>query len=536
MCGMKEGSAPDVQFGCFPAVLNLCRPCREDDECAHTVDPGARCISFGDDGSFCAPSCQGSYGCPAGFTCTELQDEWGDKIEHCLPESNECECRPRFVAMDAITDCYVTNSHGSCPGERYCTGQLELTGCDATVPGAESCDGVDNDCDGETDEEGAEGCTGGLWADGDGDGFGGEYLGCVCAPQGQPAIQGGDCADNVAAVNPAAAEICDGIDNNCNGETDEGNADLDNSGLPDCCEPTGDCDDNADCQDCAPCTFDKCDTAAGKCEHQPVSCGPGFACGEYGLCECFPDCEDKECGDDGCGGSCGICAPDLDCDAGVCRETVDFGLGFDGTKSPSRWVEFANPAVLDLAEEVTIEVWVRVDIYAQHGRLFKNTSFSCTAAKHPDDSESTNRWRCAESAGQEGYVFSAEIIPFGVWQHVAFQLSGGSWRLYVDGKLSGEAASATGQVPPSTSDTFVVGADPGAGYASIKGVVDEVRTSSTARYDGAFVPPPVMKVDQHTVSLHRFNEGTGNHSADASGNGFTAILVNAPEWVPLPTQ
>lgn len=57
------------------------------------------------------------------------------------------------------------------------------------------------------------------------------------------------------------------------------------------------------------------------------SCGnPGeiiTECGELkcidGGCKvCKPDCEGKECGDDGCGGSCGICSPDKHCEKGKC--------------------------------------------------------------------------------------------------------------------------------------------------------------------------------------------------------------------------
>ena len=34
--------------------------------------------------------------------------------------------------------------------------------------------------------------------------------------------------------------------------------------------------------------------------------------------ECTPDCTDKDCGDDGCGGACGVCAEGGTCDNGVC--------------------------------------------------------------------------------------------------------------------------------------------------------------------------------------------------------------------------
>jgi hypothetical protein len=39
-------------------------------------------------------------------------------------------------------------------------------------------------------------------------------------------------------------------------------------------------------------------------------------CGE----PCVPDCTNRECGDDGCDGSCGECDPALECSAGLCVE------------------------------------------------------------------------------------------------------------------------------------------------------------------------------------------------------------------------
>jgi hypothetical protein len=38
---------------------------------------------------------------------------------------------------------------------------------------------------------------------------------------GPPCCGGGDCDDSNAAIHPQRPEICDGIDNNCNGQTDE---------------------------------------------------------------------------------------------------------------------------------------------------------------------------------------------------------------------------------------------------------------------------------------------------------------------------
>jgi hypothetical protein len=59
------------------------------------------------------------------------------------------------------------------------------------------------------------------------------------------------------------------------------------------------------------CGDDGCGGSCGECE-------AGFACSQGGKCKCQPDCSGKDCGDDGCGGDCGICLPPLFCDAGSC--------------------------------------------------------------------------------------------------------------------------------------------------------------------------------------------------------------------------
>ena len=91
-----------------------------------------------------------------------------------------------------------------------------------TFPGAlENCNGIDDDCNGRTDEEGAQGCVR-HFRDSDDDGYGDPgFSKCLCGPSTDyPVTRGDDCDDLHSQVNPDAAESCDGLDNDCNGVTD----------------------------------------------------------------------------------------------------------------------------------------------------------------------------------------------------------------------------------------------------------------------------------------------------------------------------
>ena len=92
----------------------------------------------------------------------------------------------------------------------------------ANPSGVEVCDGLDNDCNGEVDGDGAIGGVT-LYRDADGDGVGVDTDSTfACDALDGYASVAGDCDDGSDAIFPGAAEVCDGVDNNCSGVADDG--------------------------------------------------------------------------------------------------------------------------------------------------------------------------------------------------------------------------------------------------------------------------------------------------------------------------
>lgn len=91
------------------------------------------------------------------------------------------------------------------------------------VPGDEVCNGLDDDCNGQVDDDPEDGQT--FYADIDGDGYGvddPERNVEACEVPYRMVDNKDDCNDTQSAFNPEGIEICDGLDNDCDGEIDEG--------------------------------------------------------------------------------------------------------------------------------------------------------------------------------------------------------------------------------------------------------------------------------------------------------------------------
>ncbi|MFN7143880.1 MAG: putative metal-binding motif-containing protein, partial [Myxococcota bacterium] len=147
-------------------------------------------------------------------------------------------------------------------------------------PGAEeTCNGIDDNCDAEVDE----GVLGSFYQDYDADGFGNPDVEVVVCDQPDGYVsQNTDCDDNEPDSHPGADEVCDEIDNNCDGAIDEGltftwyvDVDVDGFGDPataiEACEaPEGTVGDNTDCDDTTssayPGNAEVCDEIDNNCD------------------------------------------------------------------------------------------------------------------------------------------------------------------------------------------------------------------------------------------------------------------------------
>ena len=208
-----------------PGNAEVCDDNDVDEDC----DP----TTFGDrdldsDGLIDAMCCNGRT---CGRDCDDSRPGTNpDSPEVCDQRDNDCDGEvdegllvPRYPDLDGDGRGDEAGAMAMvCPG----TARVSETSddCDESDPtvytgAAEICDTKDNDCDDSIDEN-TFSVT--WYRDTDGDGFGNAAGGTMIActqPDGY-ALLPSDCDDDVAEVNPAAAELCNGRDDDCNGLAD----------------------------------------------------------------------------------------------------------------------------------------------------------------------------------------------------------------------------------------------------------------------------------------------------------------------------
>jgi large repetitive protein len=285
------GDCNDSDASISPASVELCDEL--DNNCNGETDEGAAEIYYADqdtDGYGDAENTTEACDLPDGYVQNTLDCNDNDTQinpaadEFCDGQDNDCdEVIDEDLSADALLfyadedeDGYGdgSNTAFSCAQpEGYTTNSDDCDDNSVTVnpQGTEYCNGQDDDCDGETDEDGALGYDE-FYADYDGDGFGdADSIRLSCEAPGDHVENDEDCDDNDNDVSPDAEENCDGIDNNCDGVVDEDDAadamlwyaDQDGDGFGDpsqsassCAEPEGHVSNSADCDDADASTTD----------------------------------------------------------------------------------------------------------------------------------------------------------------------------------------------------------------------------------------------------------------------------------------
>ena len=231
----------------------LCNPCAASADCVAVVGKKSKCADHDGLGNFCGAGCSTDADCRVDFFCREVTAVEGDKAQQCVPRKAD--------SPTAIGACFCSDDARDKGMSTACYNALTEAGkVTAKCAGTRSCTAQGlSECDAKTPSK----------------------------------------------------DICDGIDNDCDGATDAGGCDDGEPCTTDACDKAGKCVNTATaggCDDGDACTAgDSC--ATGTCKGIEADCDDGNAC-TTDSCVAGEGCKNAKIA------GCSICTTDKSCDDG----------------------------------------------------------------------------------------------------------------------------------------------------------------------------------------------------------------------------
>ncbi len=361
-CVVRDGyladssDCDDADAGVNPAELEICD--EKDNDCNGAVDDGVILtwyVDLDDDGYGDGSATQEACAEPTGYAGASGDCDDADATFN--PAADESDCTD-----PADYNCDGSVGYADADGDGFAACEdCDDTQSSVNTDADERCNGADDNCDGEVDEESAIDAT--MWyLDYDTDGYGASRISEVsCVAPTYYVANAEDCDDTEAAVSPAASEVCNGADDDCDGAVDGASA---TGGA------TWYADADAD-------TFGDASSSSVSCE-QPV---------------------DTVANDDDCDDSDGAIYPgatevpydgiDNDCNGGTADDDLD-GDGYDAAADCDDTEDTVHPGALEVAYDGVdndCDAGTPDDDVDEDGFATADECDDADAAVHPDATE-----------------------------------------------------------------------------------------------------------------------------------------------------
>lgn len=207
----------------------------------------------------------------------------------------------------------------------------------------------------------------------------------------------------------------------------------------------------------------------------------------------------------------------------VLSTSAQNGLDFDGSND---YVQTGFSGVLGKTNR-TFEAWVKIDSNASGNDCVLDYGANAVGSRNTFSVNRTNGTLVFISGGTNANISSASsnVVPIGIWAHVAFVLKNDTGYLYVNSKQVGTGLLSTVNTPSGKTDVRI-GQRVAGGSIPFKGSIDEVRMWNYARSPKQLSDNYQLEFcDQQAglVLYHKFNHGIvgGNNSKATTSTDYS---------------